>query len=64
MTLKDWKEEHGIVCVETDLDLSENRWHAMHAESQTIIRGPTAEAALAELAIKLNLKLWNEGGRE
>ena len=55
-----WQDEHGITCVETDLDLPENRWQAMHADTQTIVRGPTREDALASLALKLNIRLWNE----
>jgi len=55
-----WQDYHGITCVETDLDLPENRWQAMQATTKTIVRGPTREDALAEIARKLNLKLWNE----
>jgi len=55
-----WQERHEITCVETDLDRPENRWQAMQATSKTIVRGPTREDALAEIARKLNIKLWNE----
>jgi len=55
-----WQERHEITCVETDLDRPENRWQAMHPLTKTIVRGPTREDALAEIARKLNLKLWNE----
>lgn len=55
-----WMEEQGIACIKLDLDLPENAWQAMHAETQTIVRGPTDLDAIADLARKLNLKLWNE----
>jgi hypothetical protein len=55
-----WQERHEITCVETDLDLPDNRWQAMHPPTQTIVRGPTRVDALFEIARKLNLKLWNE----
>lgn len=55
-----WQDYHGITCVETDLDRPENRWQAMQATTKTIVRGETREDALAEIARKLNLKLWDE----
>jgi hypothetical protein len=60
-----WQDYHGITCVETDLDLPDNRWQAMHPDMQTKTRGATAEDALFLLVQKLNeigvvIKLWNE----
>lgn len=55
-----WQERHEITCVETDFDRPENRWRAMHPLTKTIVRGPTREDALAEIARKLQIKLWNE----
>jgi hypothetical protein len=55
-----WQDEHGITCIRTELELPENAWQAMHADTQAITRGPTAEDALTSLALKLNIRLWNE----
>jgi len=60
-----WQDKRGITCIETDLDLPENRWQAMHDDTKTIVRGPTCEDALFLLVqelkkIGVEIKLWNE----